>query len=561
MNKVLNDDACTSRNFYFSDLPLQHFLSKEISVVGLSYMHDKLINVGLAAATIMNPLSLTADKQEPKLIKRNFYGEEINKIEFHPAYHELKKIAVESEMFRVKWNSDLRNNFKLERHALGFSSAFIFAMSECGLFCPLCMTDGVARLIDRYCSKEDKIRLLPHIGTSNVKDLYTGAMFLTEKSGGSDVGANLVTATHINDNYYNLNGEKWFCSNADAELIFALARIDPEIKGTKGLSIFLIEKEKPDGSKNDLGYIRIKNKLGVRSMASAECMLTNTVGKLIGKKGQGFKIMTEMINLSRLYNSVAAVASMRRAMIESYQFLKYRTTFGTNALEHPLIRTKFEELAAKYYADFYLTWRAIKAIDSADNGNKKDEELLRLITPMTKKSTAATCVYSIRESMELMGGMGYIEDGVIPKILRDAMVLPIWEGSGNIMTLDMLRALYKSDGFKVICEEIHSNIKLLENNYQLIIKNEIEQIQLLINVLKEEEEQEVIEATAEKIFENLTIVYQISLLSYYRDEISKQWLNTSICYLINTLKKDKLEMKKPLDKKTIEKMIAWEINV
>ncbi|MDC0231337.1 acyl-CoA dehydrogenase family protein [Aureispira] len=558
MNKVLNDDACTSRNFYFSDLPLQHFLSKEISVVGLSYMHDKLVQVGQVAATTMNLLSLTADKQEPKLIKRNFYGEDINEIQFHPAYGELKKIAVQSEMFRVKWESDLRTDFQHERHALGFSSAFIFAMSECGLFCPLCMTDGAARLIDRYCTIEDKERLLPHIGTSNAEDLYTGAMFLTEKSGGSDVGANLVTATHVKDKYYHLNGEKWFCSNADAEIIFALARINPEIKGTKGLSIFLIEKKKPDGSINDLGYIRIKNKMGVRSMASAECLLNNTIGKLVGEEGQGFKIMTDMINLSRLYNSVAAIASMRRAMIESYQFLKYRTTFGTNALEHPLIRTKLEELTSIYYANFYLTWRAIKALDAADNGNKNEEQLLRLLTPMTKKSTASTSVYGVRESMELMGGIGYIEDGVIPKIMRDVMVLPIWEGAGNIMSLDMLRALYKSDGFKIMYAEIYNNCGSLKNDYQLFIKNKLEHIQTIINAFNKQD-QDVIEATSHDVFEELTIIYQISLLAFYRDEISEQWLNASIDYLVRTLKKEEIVMKKPLNTQAIENMIAWDI--
>jgi acyl-CoA dehydrogenase len=249
---------------------------------------------------------------------------------------------------------------------------------------------------------------------------------------------------------------------------------------------------------------------------------------------------------------------MRRAMIESYQFLKYRTTFGTNALNHALIRTKLEELAAIYFANFYLTWRAIKALDAADNGNAQEEQLLRLLTPMTKKSTASTSVYSIRESMELMGGMGYIEDGVIPKIMRDAMVLPIWEGSGNIMTLDMLRALYKSDGFKVMCTEIDNNCKLLSNEYQSVIKDKIEQIQLILNSFNKQE-QEIIEATSQEVFEELTIIYQICLLAYYRDEISEQWLNTSIDYLMKTLIKDTLKMKKPLNKQTIEKMIAWDI--
>ncbi len=558
MNKVLQEDASLSSNFYFSDKVLQHFLSREISVVGLSYMHEKLVATGEAAAGRMNPLSLAADKNSPVLNKRNFYGEDINKIEFHPAYEELKKIAVESGMFSVKWQIEQRERFQNERHSLGFSTAYLFAMSECGLFCPLCMTDGVARLIDRYCTDEDKERLLPHIATTQVGDLYTGAMFLTEKAGGSDVGANIVRATHFKDSYYHLNGEKWFCSNADAEIIFALARTNPEIRGTKGLSIFLIEKMKPDGRMNDLGYIRLKEKLGVRSMASAECQLNNTIGKLVGEEGQGFRIMTEMINLSRLYNSVAAVASMRRALAESYQFLKFRTTFGKKALSHALIRTKLTEIASLCHANFYMTWHAIKLLDAADNGDKKAKDLLRLLTPMCKKSTAADGVYGIRECMELMGGMGYIEDGVMPKILRDALVLPIWEGAGNIMVLDMLRATFKSEGLKLLFDEIARNIELLTDEQKNIIEEERIKVQQKAGELFNMEQAEM-EATAKPVFERLTAIYQISIMAFYKDETSEEWLAPAIHFLVNKLKNETLHKVVPLEKSEVEKMIAWDI--
>lgn len=185
-------------------------------------------------------------------------------------------------------------------------------MSEGGLPCPLCMTDGAARLIDCYCEPENRERLLHHIYTDSADELYTGAMFLTEKAGGSDVGANLVTATHLEGKYYALNGEKWFCSNANAEIIFVLARTNPEVQGTRGLSIFLVEKNKPDGTKNTMEVVRLKDKLGVRSMASAECILQDLLGKLVGKEGEGFKLMADMINLSRLYNALVSLSEMRR---------------------------------------------------------------------------------------------------------------------------------------------------------------------------------------------------------------------------------------------------------
>lgn len=243
-NQVLNEQKQTSTNFYKSDQIFKEFLKRKISSQGLEYMNDKLENLGQQAAIVMDELSLDADKNGPKLIKRNFYGEDIDTIKFHPSYNKLLEIAVESEMFTVKWKPELRKKFEGETHRLGFTSGYLYAMSESGQYCPLCMTDGVARLIDFYSEKDDKERLLPHIYTKNIKDLFTGAMFLTEKSGGSDVGRNLVKAIQKDGKYYNLSGEKWFCSNVNAEIIFALARTDDEVKGTKGLSIFLVEKNK-----------------------------------------------------------------------------------------------------------------------------------------------------------------------------------------------------------------------------------------------------------------------------------------------------------------------------
>ena len=214
-NQVLIDEHRVSTNFFKSDKIFRNYLKSGISGEGSSYMHDKLELQGAEAAGIMNELSLLADKNGPELVKRDHLGEDINDIRFHPSYSELLKIAVKSEMFRVKWEPELMKRFKGETHRLGFAASYLYAMSELGLYCPLCMTDGVARLLNLFAEEEDKNRLLKHIYTNNVNDFYTGAMYLTEKTGGSDVGANLTTATLKEGKYYYLNGEKWFCSNAN----------------------------------------------------------------------------------------------------------------------------------------------------------------------------------------------------------------------------------------------------------------------------------------------------------------------------------------------------------
>ncbi len=561
-NRVVQENYRTSNNFYASDLILKEYLNRKLSTKGLSYMDDRLKKTGKKAAMEMDQLSLDADKNGPQLIKRNFFGENIDEVKFHPSYQELMKIAIDSEMFRVKWEPKLREMFKQERHSLGFASGYLYAMSELGQYCPLCMTDGVARLIDLHCSEEDKKRLLPHIYTTELEDFFTGAMFLTEKSGGSDVGRNLVRAEKQVDDTYLLSGEKWFCSNVNAELIFALARTDESKEGTRGLSIFLIEKHLPDGSKNKLPIVRLKDKLGVRSMASAECVLNGTIGKLIGDEFNGFKIMTDMINLSRLYNSIAALSGARRALVEAYNFNLFRKSFGKTAIEHSLIKEKLFEIGSLNVANFYLTWRAIEALDKADNGDESasrqtenEKHLGRLLTPMVKKWSAEKAVYITRESMELMGGIGYIEDGVVPKIMRDVMVLPIWEGAGNIMTLDMLRASFKSEGLKVMMQEIQ---KALGKNkaYDDLILEHLKVLESKTKTLFKMEQEEL-ELHAKYFFEKLTTLYQLSLILKNTDERNKAWMGPTAEFL-----KSKLEKDKNLKVRTVEDikgLMAWEI--
>jgi len=536
LNRILEPAACKSDNFFNSDIILQHFIKTFYSKAGFSFMKNRLEKLGADAATKMDKLSQLADKNPPVLQKRNAFGEDINEIEFHPAYESLKQIAVESAMFQVKWDADLYQKFKSERHALSFGAGYLFAMVECGLFCPLCMTDGVARIISRFGGKEDQQRLLPQIATLQAEELYTGAMFLTEKAGGSDVGANLVSAKAVGDGYYKLNGEKWFCSNANAELILALARTNPEITGTKGLSIFLIEKELPDGLPNHKNIVRLKDKIGVRSMASAEIILEDTVGKLIGKEGQGFYIMAEMINLSRLYNSVAASASIRRVLIEAFQYLSYRKTFGKITLEH-----------------VYFTWHTILTLDKADNGDKNAQQLIRLLTPMLKKSTAEGAVYVCREAMEAIGGIAYIEESVIPKFLRDALVLPIWEGAGNIMVLDMLRAAFKENALPVFLNELKTILQRTKDDFLTdVFENLTDKIDALRSL-----PQDALKVKAKYFFEDLTHLYQIALLYFYKDETSMVWIDGAIEYLKQHYF-DAFNDNIIFSRDDVERMIAWE---
>jgi len=246
-NHVLREEAAFSSNFFESDRILQDYLNKYLTPHSMNYTRDKLELLGSDAAIVMDSLSLDADKNSPELIKQTPFGDPIDYIQFHPSYWIMMDIAASSEMFYVKYDPELRKKFVTDRQKLGFAAGQLFAMSELGIYCPLCMTDGAAYVIDRHASEKDRKCLIPKLSSRLGEELFTGAMYLTEKAGGSDVGANRTEATPVRDDIYKLNGEKWFCSNANADVILVLARTGPLEEGTRGLSLFLVEKVLENG--------------------------------------------------------------------------------------------------------------------------------------------------------------------------------------------------------------------------------------------------------------------------------------------------------------------------
>ncbi|PAU95733.1 acyl-CoA dehydrogenase [Aliifodinibius salipaludis] len=555
-NQVLTDDYNVSKNFYESDLILREYVNRYLSEYAKKILDEKLDQLGKVAATQMDELSQKADKNGPVLEKRNKFGEDIDEIEFHPAYWELMDIAAESEMFYLKYHPDRKGEFTGSRHQMGFALGQLYAMSELGQYCPHCMTDGAAYLIEQFADEKDKKRLLSRLTAKEGAELYSGAMFLTEKSGGSDVGANLCIADKVEGDRYRLNGEKWFCSNVNAEVIMALARTGPVEKGTRGLSLFLVEKVLSNGERNPMEIIRLKDKLGVRSMASAEVRFQDTEGKRLGDEGEGFKIMAQMINISRNYNSVAALAGNRRAIIEVWQYLNHRRTFGKRAVDHALIREKLLELGSKYLADFLLVWRGLRAMDAAEKGDEEEQHLLRMITPMAKWWSAENAVYSVRECMELMGGNGYIEDFVMPKLLRDINVLPIWEGSGNIIVLDMLRATEKSRGLDIIFEMIEQAADR-SSDYGGILAEKLTEMKLVWKDIRELDDRDRMEASAKPMFKQLIRLFQMALLIEEAQSDGSKRYAIALNYLADTFDST-LSTHTPLDIEQIEMLIGWE---
>lgn len=406
--------------------------------------HLKLMGAKGAEAT---PFSARADKHSPVLQTHDAVGQRVNRVEYHPDYRELEKLSYGAGIVGIKYDARFLEKHRAQRHMVGFGGAYYFAQTELGLFCPICMTDGVARVLELYGRTKLHQETLARLTTSDVATLWQGAMFLTEKQGGSDVGANRVTA-HEEHGRWFLNGDKWFCSNVDAEAILVLARMPRAPEGTKGLGLFLVLRQNPPRNETTIVIHRLKDKLGVRSMPTGEVTFAGTEGNLLGGIGEGFKMMAEMMNLSRLYNAVASVAAMRRAVLEALAYGARRRAFGKPLWSLPLWRSTMSDMVAESLGAFALVFEAVRTLDRADAGDESAKKLVRVLIPMVKILSGKIAINVISESMEAIGGNAYVEESILPRLLRDAQVLPIWEGTSNLLTLDVLRVNRKESAYR-----------------------------------------------------------------------------------------------------------------
>ena len=419
---------------------------RKLSEAAFAWAEPQLSAMGGQAATIVAPLAVIADREPPRLTTHDARGNRVSRVDYHAAYREMERIAYGSGMIAMKYET---HEHSREAPFIGFALGYMFAMAECGLYCPLCMTDGVARVLTRHGSHEQVMRVVPHLTSTDPRTLWTGGMFLTERAGGSDVGANQTTARKDADGTWRLSGHKWFCSNVDAQAVLVTARVNGE--GTRGLRTFLLETRDDSGAiVEGMTIERLKNKLGVRSMATGEVTLTDARAEEVGD----FAAMTDMLNLSRLYNAVASVALMSRVVLEARHYIERRHAFGRPIIEFPLAQETFFDIEAEHVGAMLLTFEAVDALVRADAGDDDAARLLRVLTPIVKAVTGKLAVPCASEAMELIGGNGYIEDSPLPRLLRDAQVLPIWEGTTNILVLDALRVMHRDGSQELLLSRI-----------------------------------------------------------------------------------------------------------
>jgi putative acyl-CoA dehydrogenase len=379
-----------------------------------------------------------ANRYPPELRTHDRYGHRIDEVEFHPSWHHLMRVAVAEGLAGAPWAED-----RPGAHVARTAGGLVWNHTEAGHGCPVSMTYAAVPVLRR---RPELAAVYEPLLTSRVYDpglrvptekrgLLAG-MGMTEKQGGSDVRTNTTTATPTAEaGLYTLRGHKWFTSAPMCDVFLVLAQ------APGGLSCFLVPRVLPDGSRNPFRIQRLKDKLGNRSNASCEPEFDGTVAWLVGPEGQGVKTIIEMVNCTRLDCVMASAALMRKALVEAGHHARHRRAFGAPLADQPLMRNVLADLALESEAATTLTLRLAGAADRAGRGDAGEAAFRRIATAVgkywvTKRGPAFTA-----EALECLGGNGYVEESGMPRHYREAPLLSIWEGSGNVNALDVLRAL------------------------------------------------------------------------------------------------------------------------
>jgi acyl-CoA dehydrogenase len=424
-------------NFFEADPNLERALRVYAGPEDAERALPHLREVGRCAGDELDELAAQADANPPVLRTHDRFGQRVDEIVYHPAFVEMQRLGFSRFGFAAMSHREGVLGWPGRvPHVVKFALSYVFVQAEFGLFCPISMTDSAARVLRMFGSPELQARYVPRLTSTDFGELMQSAQLLTERTGGSDVGASECVARLV-DGEWRIWGEKWFCSNAGADVHLALARPEGAPAGTKGLGMFLVPKLLPDGSRNRYVIRRLKEKLGSRSMPTGEYEFEGATGYVVGEIDRGFAQMAEMINVSRLSNGMRAAALMRRSLLEAAVHARGRAAFGRALFDLPLVREQLFEMVLDSEAALAIVLFAAQALDRADAGSEHDELVVRITTPLIKYANCRRARWTTGMAMNIRGGNGYIEEWVNARLLRDAHLGSIWEGAENVVALDV----------------------------------------------------------------------------------------------------------------------------
>jgi len=427
-------------NLYRIDLPLQDWSER----FGAGWAEARLDAYGALAGGPLMEAGFLANQNKPVFVSHDRYGHRIDLVEFHPAYHQLMRTAVEHGIPSLPWTHPQPG-----AHVARAAMSYLHSQAEAGSGCPLTMTFASvpalrmqADLAQSWLPKILATEYDPrNVGMAHKTGVTIG-MAMTEKQGGTDVRANTTRAYPVGaggpGQAYELVGHKWFCSAPMCDAFLTLAQTD------KGLTCFLLPRHRPDDSRNEFYIQRLKNKLGNWSNASSEVEFRGAFAWMLGEEGRGVPTIIEMVAMTRFDCMVGSSALMRQALTQASHHCAHRTVGGRVLTEQPLMQNVLADLALESEAALALTLRMGRALDNLQDPH--EARFARLVTAVGKYWICKRAPAMINEAAECMGGAGYVEESILPRLYREAPVNSTWEGSGNVQCLDVLRALSKEPG-------------------------------------------------------------------------------------------------------------------
>jgi putative acyl-CoA dehydrogenase len=436
-------------NQYDADPLLAAYLRWRLPPEMFTEIEPDLHRIGELAVTEWLALANAAEANPPRHVPFDAWGRRIDTIETSDAWRALDRIAAEEGLVAIGYE---RKHGELSRIDQ-FARLYLYAPSSATYSCPLAMTDGAARLLELYPDELTR-PVFEHLVSRDPKQFWTSGQWMTERTGGSDVSMTSTiacpAANEPSDAPYRLTGIKWFTSATTSQIAITLAYLND----SADLSVFLVRLRDESGALRQIGVFRLKDKLGTRALPTAELSLQGTPAHLIGGRGNGVRKIASMFNVTRVYNAVAAVAGMRRAVALARDYAERRVAFGKPLRDHPLHAETLAAMELEWRAGFLLAFHVVELLGRQECGTATSDDLalLRLLIPVAKLYTAKQAIAVASEAVESFGGAGYIEDTGIPRLLRDAQVLSIWEGTTNVLSLDVLRALEKTNGLPAFLE-------------------------------------------------------------------------------------------------------------
>lgn len=432
-------DSAIGLNWYDIDPNLQQIIHRNLDPADLEWCEPELRKIGALTGGPIAARAEITDKNPPQLVKFDRSGEQIDEVIHHPGAIATKRDVWSSGISGPRLRNEFARRGRQYPPVIPTALNFMLSQAETGMLCATGMTSGVVELVSRYAPAGLRDEMLAHLTADDPAQAWDGAMFLTERTGGSDLGTITTTARRDGERWI-LNGSKWFCSNVDAGAIVTLARPEGGAAGLRGIALFLVPKWRGDGRRNGIDIRRLKDKLGTRAVPTAEADFVDAEAYLLAGDssgdpnaaldGRGINRMMEMVNGSRHGVAVMGLGIMRRAFLESAIFAAHRTAFGRRLCELPMMRETLVNMIVELEAAAALVFEAAG-----------DGPVSRLLVPVAKLRATRRGVEMASQAVEVHGGNGYIENWPVARQLRDAQCHTIWEGTENIICLDILRAL------------------------------------------------------------------------------------------------------------------------